>query len=189
MKVFISWSGTLSEQVARVLRDWLPTVIPAVQPWVSSEDIEKGARWLAQLSDELASTTFGILCIVPGNLHSSWLNFEAGALSRSVDSSRVSPFLLGVSASDLRGPLAQFQATKYEESDLRRLVLSLNKACGEQSLAWVVWSKHSEYVGLDYVSVLIHSLNKRRRLPPPFEVQPPHPSLQGYNLKIPIVRF
>jgi hypothetical protein len=135
VKVFISWSGPLSEQIARIFREWLPTIIPAAEPWVSSEDIEKGARWLTQLSDELASTSFGIFCLVPENLNSPWLNFEAGALSRSVDSSRVSPFLLGASASDLRGPLTQFQATVYEENDLRRLVLSISKACGNQCLS------------------------------------------------------
>ncbi len=135
MKVFISWAGPLSEQVACVLRDWLPAVIPPVQPWVSSEDIEKGARWFAQLSNELDSTSFGILCVVPGNLDSLWLTFEAGALSRSIGASRVSPLLFGVFPSDLRGPISQFQATRYEENDLRRLVLSINKSCGDQGLS------------------------------------------------------
>jgi TIR domain len=134
MKVFIGWSGSLSEQVARVLREWIPTVLSSVQPWMSSEDIDKGAQWVAQLSSELSATSFGILCLVPNNLDSPWLNFEAGALARSIDSSRVSPFLLGVPAADLRGPIGQFQATLYDENDLRRLVLTINKACGGKGL-------------------------------------------------------
>jgi hypothetical protein len=43
MKVFSSWSGAHIQQVALILRDLLPQVINAIEPYVSSEDIEKGA--------------------------------------------------------------------------------------------------------------------------------------------------
>jgi len=42
MKVFISWSGELSHKVARIFRDWLPNVVQILEPYVSSEDIDKG---------------------------------------------------------------------------------------------------------------------------------------------------
>lgn len=102
MKVFISWSGDLSHKVAVILRDWLPSVIQSLESYVSSEDIDKGARWSTDISKELEDSSFGILCITRENLDPPWLNFEAGALSKSVDRSRVSPFLFGVKRSDIR---------------------------------------------------------------------------------------
>ena len=81
MKVFISWSGPQSYGVALVLREWLPTVLQYLEPWVSSEDIDKGARWTDALGTELDASKFGIICLVPGNVDEPWLNFEAGAIS------------------------------------------------------------------------------------------------------------
>lgn len=45
MKVFISWSGTKSHKIGLVFRNWLPSVIQSLETYVSSEDIDKGARW------------------------------------------------------------------------------------------------------------------------------------------------
>lgn len=128
MKVFISWSGTTSHRIALILRDWLLTVIHAIDPWVSSEDIKKGDRWSAQLAKQLDETSYGIICITPTNVQSPWLNFEAGALSRTIERSRVFPFLFGMSPSELKGPLAQFQITTFDKEDVRKLVKSLNQA-------------------------------------------------------------
>ena len=61
MKVFISWSGDTSHNVALALREWLPSVLQSVEPYVSSEDIDKGARWSAEIGYQLNDTDFGIL--------------------------------------------------------------------------------------------------------------------------------
>ena len=60
MKVFISWSGERSKQVARALFEWIPCVIQAVKPWMS-EQIAKGARWSPEIAKELEETRFGIV--------------------------------------------------------------------------------------------------------------------------------
>lgn len=126
MKLFISWSGDLSREIALVFRDWLPSVIQSITPYVSSEDIEKGARWSSDISNELQASSYGILCVTRENINAPWINFEAGALSKAVDTSRVSPFLLGLKRTEISGPLVQFQSTIYERDDLKKLVFTLN---------------------------------------------------------------
>jgi len=131
MKVFISWSGTKSHKVALVFRDWLPSVIQSLEPYVSSEDIDKGARWSTDIAKELEDSTFGILCVTKENIDAPWLSFEAGALSKTMDKSFVSPFLFDIKRSEVNGPILQFQSTIFQKTDIQKLLTTLNKACGD----------------------------------------------------------
>ena len=117
------------------MRDWLPSVIQIIHPYVSSEDIDKGARWTTDIAGELEKSFYGILCITKANIEAPWINFEAGALSKSVENSRVSPFLFGIKRSDIKsGPLTQFQSTLADRDDIFKLVHSLNQSCEAQKL-------------------------------------------------------
>lgn len=129
MKVFLSWSGSLSHQFADALHSWLPDVIQAVQPFLSSEDIESGERWSLSLGKELETNAVGIICATRANVAEPWINFEAGALSKALDSARVIPLLLDLKKSELADPLGQFQALTATEDDMFRLVGQLNGAC------------------------------------------------------------
>lgn len=129
MKVFLSWSGEVSHRVALVLRDWLPSVIQSLEPYVSSEDIEKGARWSTDIAKELEKSSYGILCITKENMDAPWLNFEAGALSKSVEKGRVTPYLFGLKRSEVKpGPLLQFQSALAERDETLKLLQGLNIA-------------------------------------------------------------
>lgn len=134
MKVFISWSGSISHRVAVVLRDWLPSVIQCIQPYVSSEDIDKGARWSTDIAGELHASTYGLICLTKDNIIAPWINFEAGALGKSIDKSRVSPFLFRLKRSEVEGPILQFQSTIFEEDDVFKLLKSINDACMSEGL-------------------------------------------------------
>src|SRR3712207_1416071 len=126
MKVFISWSGPQSKAVAEALRVWLKLVIQSVEPFVSSQDIAKGDRGLRVIANELEETSFGIVCVTRENSLTPWINFEAGALSKTVGEGRVVPFLLDMPVSDLTGPLAQFQVvTSVNKDDVFSMVRSL----------------------------------------------------------------
>jgi len=73
---------------------------------LSANDIEKGARWGTEISQELEQSKFGVICVTPENLDARWLNFEAGALSKIVSRNRVCPYLVDMSPTDLVGPLS-----------------------------------------------------------------------------------
>lgn len=134
MKIFISWSGHASHRVALVLRDWLPMVIQSVEPYVSSEDIDKGARWSTDIADELHASSYGLVCLTKDNVNAPWINFEAGALGKSIDKSRVSPLLYKLKRSEVTGPVLQFQSTVFEREDILKLLKSINTSCGQDAL-------------------------------------------------------
>lgn len=60
MDVFLSWSGETSNRVAELLRDWLPTVIQSVNPWLSSRDIPSGQRWFEHVSNTTNTFSYGL---------------------------------------------------------------------------------------------------------------------------------
>jgi Protein of unknown function (DUF4241) len=63
-----------------------------------------------------------------------WILFEAGALSKTLDKAYVCPYLFDISPADLAGPLIQFNAAKADKDDTRRLINTINKACGDKSI-------------------------------------------------------
>lgn len=135
MKVFISWSGDISREVAVAFREWLPSVIQSVEPYVSSEDIDKAARWSTDIAKELEDSTFGILCVTKENLEAPWLSFEAGALSKTMEKSFVTPFLFDIKRSEVQGPILQFQSAVFEKDDIKKMVQTINKASGEAGIS------------------------------------------------------
>ncbi len=58
MKIFISWSGELSEKVGRALHEWLPNVMHSIEPYLSSENISVGQNWVSQIFQEIAKFVF-----------------------------------------------------------------------------------------------------------------------------------
>jgi len=82
----------------------------------------------------LSNAQVGILCITRDNLHSDWVMFEAGALSKSLEKSHVCPILFGISNADLAGPLKQFQTTEFNRGEIHKLMATVNGRLGESKL-------------------------------------------------------
>ena len=132
MRVFIGWSGEPSRSIAKALHDWLQGAVQRVEPWMSDNNIDGGARWNDALAKALEETDFGIVCVTRANQAAPWLNFEAGAVAKKVGTAKVVPLLIDLPSTDLKGPLTAFQWRLLDEKDVRRLVHDLNKAAEEQ---------------------------------------------------------
>lgn len=127
MKVFISWSGNTSREVAKLLSEWIEDVLQGVKSWYSPDDIEKGSMWFSDIHQTLGDNNVGILCITPENKNAPWILFEAGALFKGLSKARVCPLLVGnLAASDITAPLSHFNLTLPEEQDMLRLLRTVN---------------------------------------------------------------
>lgn len=133
-KVFISWSGDLSKKLAEEVRLWLPGVLQFVKPYFTPNDIEKGTRWSTEIANELETSNAGIICLTKDNLNKPWILFEAGALSKNFGKANVCTILFNLDNADLTGPLTSFQATRFDKTDFKKLLVTINNTGGESKL-------------------------------------------------------
>jgi hypothetical protein len=134
MKVFLSWSGNRSKEVANLLSEWLSCVIQAIRPWISTRDLDRGSLWFGEINDQLKDTTVGIICLTQENKTRPWILFEAGALAKGLSTSRVCTLLIDLEPRDIEDPLAQFNHTLPSKESIHALVKTLNSALGATGL-------------------------------------------------------
>lgn len=133
-KVFISWSGDLSKKLAEEVRLWLPGVLQFVKPYFTPNDIEKGARWSTEIANELETSNAGIICLTKDNINKPWILFEAGALSKNFGKANVCTILFNLDNADLTGPLTSFQATRFDKTDFKKLLTTINNTGSDSKL-------------------------------------------------------
>ena len=155
MKIFISWSGDVSKAAALALRDAFGRIFQGVDPWVSSEDIDKGSEWFAEVLGVLEDSRFAILCLTPQNLAAPWLLFEAGAIAGKLGTHatstpaatslpgsgrgkaipvKLAPLMIGCNSDDLPDPLKKFQGTLFEKEEVRKLFSTVNDSLGDRRI-------------------------------------------------------
>jgi hypothetical protein len=76
----------------------------------------------------------GIICVTRTNQSEPWINFEAGALAKAMESSRVCPLLIDVRPADVTGPLTTLQMQFLDKDGLFSVLKVLNQHCGSQPL-------------------------------------------------------
>lgn len=139
--IFISWSGTLSKEIASAIKHQIYNMFNQVKPWMSDEDIEPGMRGLDEIRQKLNSTVFGLIIVTRENEQTPWINFEAGALSKALkdDDVRVAPLLVGYSSpSEVTSPLKQFQGTLLTKAGFVKVCKLIAKTVG------IKWDRVSE---------------------------------------------
>ncbi len=134
MKVFVSWSGPVARDVASAVAKYVQLMVPGIRCFVSADEVEKGARWSTSIAQELEQTNFGILILNRQNISAPWLYFEAGALSKSLETGRVVPVLFGLEVGEISStPLSQFQCTFFVREEFKKLCAELAKAIQGQA--------------------------------------------------------
>ena len=128
MNLFICWSGKQSRLVALAVHDWVQDILPAIRPWMSEQDLEPGHKWLEKLEEVLTVSDAAVVCLTRDNLHSTWIHFEAGVLTRALQQrARICPYLFELSPSEVKQPLAQYQCTDSSRAGTLNLARTLNK--------------------------------------------------------------
>ena len=148
MKIFICWSEERSHSLATALKTCLPNFIRGLEVFVS-DDITKGVRWFDAVDKQLDTSDAGLVCVTREALESGWIHFEAGALARAVRKKErqknaagaLYTYLLGVESSELRGPLSEFQATKFEREDNKKLCAAIVNSMKEAAPTREIWEK------------------------------------------------
>lgn len=143
MKIFISWSGEKSRQVASLLEEWIKVVIQASEPWMST-NIERGALWFSEINEQLASVSLGIICLTAENKEKPWILFEAGALAKGLQSNRVATFLIDLKNEDIGQPLAQFNHTTPNKDGMLQLMNTINMQLVDRKLPQHIFDKAFE---------------------------------------------
>lgn len=131
MKVYIGWAGETSQKIASILKSWLPLINEHITPGISV-DMERGAAWRDSLSQMISSCDGALFCVTEENVNSTWLHYEAGAVSGQ--DKFVIPVLFDTSARVL-GPLRQFQSLTLKKADMRKLAYVLNDRCGKYAVS------------------------------------------------------
>lgn len=125
MSIFLSWSGPRSKAIAECFKEQLKLF--EIESFLSSEDIRKGQSWLTEIGDKLDKYSGGIIFLTPTNLEARWINFEAGAIAKHGNSSRVCTYLIDLDAGDVPPPLSFFQNTKTTKEDTGKLFCDLKE--------------------------------------------------------------
>ena len=117
MKIFLSWSGSKSHEVALLMKSWFEDLLVSIETFISSEIIG-GRRWRHIITEELKNCSCGVIFITRDNQTNPWLMFEAGALSNRIDEALVIPILIDLKQAEVIDPLNSFQCRKFNKEGI-----------------------------------------------------------------------
>lgn len=131
--IFISWSKSPSKEIAEQVKFLLEKIFPdpIISFFVSSSDkngIGPGDRFNKILDENLETSNYGILILTKNNFSQPWIMFEAGALSKDSQISKIVPVFFNREESSLEAPLKPFNHISFNMIEFETLVFSIKKA-------------------------------------------------------------
>lgn len=132
-KIFISWSGDNSKEIARTLKVALEQKIFAgsgLECFVSDEEIKAGEDWWAKIKKELRSCNIGLAVITKENIHAPWLYFETGVIVAR--EKRLIPLLFNCDYRLLEHTPLQIKQMKnfHDAKQFRDMIFQINSLFG-----------------------------------------------------------
>jgi hypothetical protein len=129
MKVYISWSKTLSYFVANQLVTTFAGLFPgAVDVYFSAVSNDKGKDWFLTNQDQLLSASRALILASRSNLSSPWLLYEAGALLNHART-QCEILLIDVATGELsKHPFGHFQCTECTSADFEKTFTEISEA-------------------------------------------------------------
>ncbi len=162
VKLFISWSGKISYEIANKFKEWLNDIFPDIEIFVSNDDLRYGRSWEDGLRKELNKTNYGIICLTKTNLNSNWILFESGGILKGKPKSIIWTLLYNVDEQDIKRPLGMFQHCKINKKGILKLIKEINQEVGENNFD----EKKLEYEIFDkrwpYIQKEINKLKKNK---------------------------
>lgn len=168
MKLFLSWSGDPSREVAGMLKKYLPVVLADIDVFMSQRDIASGERWGIELAKTLDDSNFGILLLTRTNLSSPWLLFEAGALTKHAHGKACGLLLGDLSPVDVKAPLSQFQNRRFTKTDVRQLFHDINALVEKRREAEqldLIFEKWWPDIDAEYSTAITNSASQTTQAP------------------------
>lgn len=115
-KVFISWSGDFSKDIASEFNKFLKKIF-GNKTWLSFESISMGVDWARCIAEEIEKDSCGLILVTKENVSAPWLYFEAGALAKRKNA-QVIPIYFGIERDNIfNTPLFLRQSVEIPDKD------------------------------------------------------------------------
>lgn len=146
-KVFFSWSGDMSKEIAKEFKKLFDlTFSLVIDSFMSEVDISPGERSISTISSALEECNYGIAFVCKDNVRAPWINFEAGALAKAVSKGKVFVLLLDNDASSLAGtPLAEFQYKHFNKEEVWEILERIASLAGSKNAVEIYKTHYLEH--------------------------------------------
>lgn len=128
MKVFLNWSGEESRRIAGLLRDWLPEILDAVEPWLAADTFGRSNHWLEVNAGPFTKAGMIVACVTPANSGENWKSLDPSDFELSIAETPPQLVLLlgGVDVSSLQRVPAGASVITADRQGIQLLVEKLN---------------------------------------------------------------